>query len=391
VKTTLHKYIFNEIWPTFLTALMVFGIVVVGARMLSVSEWVINRGVPPGLVLKFVFYLLPDIILFAMPAVCLMAVFVAFLRLSSDNEILAMKSSGISLYQMLPSVFFVSLTSCLIAGFLGIFGSPWGNRSFKDLVFEIAQSKPDLGIRERIFCEPFDNIMFYVSSFSTKDRAMRDVFVVDSRDPSVSNTIVAKEAKILSHPKSRIISIGFLDGTVLMVDRDFEASRTMKFKSYDLNIGLKDIIHAVSSRRKSPKEMPIQELIRELNTPPKEEVRHNEMIIEFYEKFSIPLAVFFMGIIGVPLGAQIRSKERSFGIVFSLAIFLIYYLVLAGVRSLCESATLPPAMGVWLPDFLLFILCFYLMARAANERPLNILERFSRRWNDRKALSSELR
>ena len=375
MRLTLHKYIFHEIWPAFLTILVVFAFIVVATKMLSLSEWVINRGVPPSQVMKLIFYLLPDIILFALPAASLMAVFIAFLRLSSDNEILAMKSSGISLFQMLPTVLLVSFMSYLIAMFLGLIGTPWGNRSFKDLIFQIAQSKADLGIKERIFSEPFDNVTFYINSFSPRERIMKDVFVVDRRDPLTTNTIIAKEAKIQSNPKLRIITIGFFDGTIFFVDEDLKSTRTVKFDTYNLSIGMDDIMNAVASRKKAPREMSIKELIDNIKNESKRGVTYNISLINLLEKFSIPLAVFFMGVIGVPLGAQLKSGGRTVGIVVCLTVFLLYYLCLAGVRSLCETGTPSPIIGVWFPDLFLLISSFFLWRRATKELPINVLER----------------
>ena len=383
MKLTLHKYIFQEIWPTFLTILTVFAFIVVATRMLTISEWVINRGVDPGQVFKLILYLLPGIILFSLPAAALMAVFIAFIRLSSDNEILALKSSGVSLFQMLPTVLFVSFMSFLIAMFLAVFGAPWGNGSFKDIVFEIAQSKADLAIKERVFCEPFANVTFYINSFSTHEGVMKDVFVVDRRDPKTTNTIVAKEARVASNPSWRTITIGFLNGTIFMVDTDFQSARTLKFDTYNLNIGLQDIMNAVSSRKKSPKEMSIQELRDTLKNERKGEINYNVTLIKLLEKVSIPFAVFLMGIIGVPLGAQLRSGGRSVGIVVGLTIFLVYYMFLAGVRSLCETGAVSPLVGVWLPDLFLLLSCLYLWRRASKDRSINILDRVKLKWESR--------
>ena len=385
MKLTLHKYIFHEIWPTFLTILTVFAFIVVATRMLTISEWVITRGVHPGQIFKLILYLLPGIILFALPAAALMAVFIAFIRLSSDNEVLALKSSGISLFQMLPTVLLVSFVSFLIALFLAVFGAPWGNGSFKDIIFQIAESKADLAIKERVFCEPFQNVTFYINNFSTNERVMKDVFVVDRRDPQTTNTIVAKEARVLSNPKWRTITIGFLNGTIFMVGKDFESVRTLKFDTYSLNIGLHDIMKAVSSRKKSPKEMSIQELKETLKTETKGEVSYNVTLIKLLEKFSIPLAVFLMGLIGVPLGAQLRAGGRSVGIVVGIIIFLIYYTFLGGVRSLCETGTVSPLVGVWLPDLFLLISCLYLWRRASKDRSINVLERVRLRWESRRS------
>jgi lipopolysaccharide export system permease protein len=376
MRLILNKYIFDEIWPTFLTGLIAFVFIIVATKLLSVTELIITRGVHIIQVVSMVVYLLPDIITFALPAATLLAVVIAFLRLSVDNEIIALKSSGISIYQMLPPVVVISIVGFLAAIAVSVIAMPWGNRSFKDLIFEIAESKADLGIKERIFCEPFDNVVFYVNSYSPRERVMKGVFVVDRRDKDITNTIVAKEARIFLDPRQRIISLHFLKGTIFVSKKNQQSDRTIGFNTYDLNIGLKDIMAALASRQKGPMEMSVSELIQQLKTVPAGEVRHNDLMTELLEKFSIPLAVFLMGIIGVPLGAQIRARGRSAGIGVSLFIFLIYYVFIAGVRSICETGSVSPAIGVWIPDLFLFVSCIYLLRRVANERPLNILPRF---------------
>ena len=381
MKLTLHKYVFGEMWPTFLASLFVFGLVMVATKMLSVTEWVVNQGVHPGQIIELVFYLLPNIILIALPAASLMAVLIAFIRLSGHNEIIAINSSGISLYQMLPPVLVLSFISFLMASLIAVFGVPWGNRSFKDLIFEVIESKTDLGIKERVFLDLFGDVVFYINSVSTKERIMKDIFVVDRRDKSFTNTIVAKEGRILKHPKSRMITLHFKDGTIFMVAKEFDSARTVRFNTYDLNVGLNDFMHSLASRKRSHKEMFIQELVHNINTTPKKGVKRNEMIIELLERFAIPLSVFFMGLIGVPLGAQLRSRIRSFGVVLSLTIFLIYYMFFIGVRSLCETGTINPYIGMWIPDLFLLGCCIYLYRRVASEGSFNILERLSfRHW-----------
>jgi len=373
MKLTLYKYIVNEIWAAFLASLFVSVFIIVATKMLSIMELIVNRGVNAGHVGKMLVYLIPDIVMFALPAVSLMAVVVAFLRLSADSEIISLKSCGISLYQMLPPVVILSFLALLISLSVGIIAVPWGNRSFKDVIFQIAESKADLGIKERIFCEPFNGVVFYVNSYSTRDRVMKDVFVVDRRDAKITNTIIAEEGRILSYPQQRIIALHFLSGTISTVEKNLDSARSIKFDVYDMNIGLKDIMSALASRKKAPKELSVKELIKQINIAPKGELKYNEMMIELLEKFSIPIAVFLMGIIGVPLGVQIRARGRSAGIGISLVVFLVYYMCLAGMRSICETGNVSPTSGVWIPDIFLLISCIYLLRRVAHERSINFL------------------
>ena len=359
-------------WPAFLSTILVFTLITVGTRMLSLTEWVVDRGVHPSHIFKLIFFLLPNVILFALPAAALIAVLVAFLRMSQDSEIIALNSLGISLYQMLPAVIALSLISCLMASFIAFFGAPWGNRAFKDTAFRIVESRADVNIKERVFYEPFDDVVFYVNSLSSKDGVMKDVFVVDKRDKTMTHSIVAKKARILFSPESQSVVIHFEDGTAFIVEEDFSAARTMKFKTYDLNLNLQDLVSSMTSREKAPKEMYIGELLQGIKGLPRGEVRYNEMVINLLESFTIPLAVFFMGLIGAPLGAQIRARGRSLGIGLGLMIFLVYYLCVMGARGICENGTLSPFLGMWLPVIFLLVCCAILLKTASGGEVANI-------------------
>ncbi len=368
---TLYKYILNEIWPTFFVTLFVMVFIMMASQMLPMTELIITRGVRVTQVLGIVIFLLPDLVAFALPAVTLIAVVVAFLRLSADSEIVALKSCGVSLYQMLPPVLGLSFLAFLFALVIGAFVAPWGNRSFKDLVFRIAESEANVGIKERVFSEPFDNVVFYVNRYSSREKLLKDVFVVDRREKGMTNTIVAEEARIVLHPNERIITLRFLRGTIFLVEKDLKSARTIGFKSYDLSISLKDIMAGLAARKKKPHELSVGELLKQLDEVPKGESRYNAIVRELVEKGSMPLAVFLMGVIGVPLGARLRARGRSAGIGLSLAVFSSYYLFLAGIRSICSSGILSPAIGVWIPVFFLLISCVYLLKRTAEERPIN--------------------
>jgi len=200
--------------------------------------------------------------------------------------------------------------------------------------------------------------------------------VVDKRDQGFVNTIIAKEGRIFSRPDEKMISLHFMNGTIFMVSKDLESARTIKFNTYDLNIGLKDIMAAVASRKKKPREMSVSELTERLKKLEKGEGKYYNMIIQLLEKFTIPLAVFLMGIIGVPLGAQMKARGRSSGIGVSLLIFLIYYMCLAGVRSICETGTITPVIGVWIPNVFLLITCFFFFWRVGKRDSIDLFPNF---------------
>ena len=378
MRLILYRYILREIWPTFFVSLLVCAFIVLGTRMLSLTELIVAKGVKVSTVGHMFLYLLPDITSFALPGATLIAILLAFGRMGVDNELIALKAAGISLYQLVPPAAFVSLISLFAALWLGVVAVPWGNRSFKDLIFQMAQSRADVAIKERIFSEPFKNVIFYVNSYSPKTKTMRDVFVVDRRDPETHNTIIAEKGAMVVHSDQRIITLHFSNGIIFMMGKDLDSVTTVEFKTYDLSIDLKDIMTALSSRRRSPKEMSVQELMDNIKVMAQDSPKRAEMMVKLLEKIALPIGTFLMGMIGLPLGARIKGRGRSMGIGISLIIFLVYYIFFGGIKNLCEAKVLSPEIGVWIPNLFLLASGILLLWTTANEK--GIAEGLKRRW-----------
>lgn len=354
----------------FLAGLCVWIVAALATRMLPILDMILNRGVSASHVLGMMLYMLPEVVLFVLPAASLMAVVVGFLRLSGDSEIVALSSSGVSLYQLLPPVITLSVMGFFVALATTTLAVPWGNRSMADLAFRVAETTPDLGIKERVFTEPFEGLHFYVGGFSSRQKAMRDVFVVDRRNPELVNTIVAEQGAVVSHPTDEVIVVHFEKGTIFTVGRDLAVARTIEFKTYDLSIAVKDLFAALSGRKKKPGEMSISQLVEQIRKSDKGDLKRNEYLAELVEKFTLPFGVFLMGLTGVPLGAQMRLRGRAKGIAVSLLIFLSYYVFIGGMRNVSEAGGMHPMVGMWLPNAFLLAACCYLMKRVASGRPL---------------------
>lgn len=368
----LYRYILGEIWPIFLASLFISIFVVATTRMLSLTEMVVSHGARLSHVFKIFLFLIPEVLIFSFPAASLISVLVAFLRLSADNEIIALKASGISFYQILPPVIFISFIASLISFFIAISALPWGNRSLRNLLFNIIKAKADIGIKERVFCEPFKDIIFYVNHFSVQQRIMYGVFVVDKRDKTETNTIVAEKGELLNWPKKNIITLHFINGTIFSTDEKFNSIRTIQFNTYDLNLEIKDITSDVSIRKMKPKEMGIKKLLAESKNSALSNIKRNLIIIELMERFSIPIGVFLMGLIGAPLGTQIKVRARSIGVGIGLIVFFIYYMCLVGAKSICETGFIPPVIGMWIPNIFLLVANIYFIRLSAKDKEINI-------------------
>ena len=353
MKKIINIYIFKEMIPNFTTSLIVFTFLILAGRILKLTEWMVNHGIDLSQVLLITLYTLPYVLFFTLPMATLLGSLIAFSRLNEDSEIIALRSSGVSLFQILPPVVAFSVISYLFASLIAIYLFPAGNHSMARLLFGIARVNTSIGIKQGVFNDSIPNIVLYANHISAHDQTMEGVFILDERDPALSNTIIARQGKISSNPEQMSINLRLSDGSSFMVSKDLDSSRRLRFTSYDLNIELEDIIHKFSSRMKGEKEMSISELTRQLKKTKKGTVRHNILTMELQRKFSIPLACFLLGLIGLPLGLMMRAKGRSWGVALSIGIFMTYYILLSAADSLGETGKLNPGLAIWIPNMVL--------------------------------------
>lgn len=371
MKYILYRSIFFEIMAIFVIALACFGFIVFVGRIMSIIEWLVNYGVNITYVLRFILYLMPKIILLSLPAAVLVGVIVTFNRMSSDNEIVAVESAGISIYQMMPPVVLMSFISALFCSVLIFYVAPLCNQSFRALSSKILMSSIQVGLKERVFFEPFDDVIFYINSLSSDSNNMRDVFIVDKReDKFITNTIVARNGRLLLHANQEAFVVSLEDGVIFIDESDRESIRSIRFKSYDLKVDLDDLIPSVEEGETEASELYFGDLIDRLREAAKESEAYRMYLLEIMHRFALPFAVFFMGIVGAPLGAQVKARNRFSGGVFGLLIFVVYYICFAAASNMSEAALLPPHVGPWIPVVIVAFAGIFLLRRASRGMPL---------------------
>src|SRR6266540_1726410 len=165
MKKTLFKYMLKEIAVPFLLGIGVFTFVLLMGRFLKLADLVISKGVPLTDVLKLLLYIFPSFSLVTIPMAFLLAMLLAFGRLSSDSEITAIKSSGISLYGLLPPILTFAALASTLTTFITIYALPWGNTAFKSLLVEIVETRASLTMKEKVFNDDFPGLVIYVDSY----------------------------------------------------------------------------------------------------------------------------------------------------------------------------------------------------------------------------------
>jgi len=389
VNSTVNRYIFGEMIPPFVISLILFTFIFLMARILRITDLIVNYGVSLPSVVLLLIYATPSFLIFVLPMSIMMGVLLAFLRLSHDNEVIALKAGGFSVYWLLPPVFVFCLMGCLVTGFVSIYGSPWGRLSSKALVLKTATSNIDIGLKERTFIDRFSGVMLYVSQIETQDKTLMDVFIEDRQTPGLVNTVIAPRGKFLFDPESLTFRLALFDGMINEVDQKNRTVHSISFDTYDFNLSLAQVLSARKQGQKGRKEMSLVELRQTLEAATRKDAKYYLTLMEYHEKFSIPFACFVLGLVAVPLGIQSRSAKRSFGMVLGLLFFLIYYVLMSVGLVLGETGACPPVIGMWGPNLVMGTIGMYLLLSSAKERPLKAISVLPRIFMSPKSVGPE--
>jgi lipopolysaccharide export system permease protein len=372
INSILYRYVFKEMIPPFVINLMFFTFVFMMAEMLKITDMIVNYNVGVFSVLMLLVYSTPYFLTFVIPMSIMMGVLLTLLRLSSDNEITALKTSGISIYGLLPPAMFFCLVGCLLTLFMTIFGMPWGRLSVKELTYKVVSSNLEIGLKDRMFNFDFKDVVLYVNKINPKSKELEDVFIEDKRTQNVVSTVVANKGKIFSEPETLVYRLILFNGAVYQVDLKNRSANSINFETYEIQLDIKKAASIMKQGAKHRKEMSLSELNQYLNNRTRKDASYYNALMEMHKKFSIPIACFALGLIAIPLGIQSRSAKRSFGLVLGLAFFLIYYFLLSAGLVFGETGAYPPVVGMWVPNIVMGGLGLYLLVQTANERQLRI-------------------
>lgn len=360
----INRYLIREIVGIFVLSLSIFTVVLLMGRMVKLMEMVVSNGVPLLEVIRLIILLLPSFLVLTIPMAFLLAVLLAFGRLSSDNEITVLKASGLSLTALLPPVLLTAAAAALLTLFVSVVAVPWGNSGFKQMTMEVARKYAASAIRERIFRDDLPGIVLYVDQYDEARHAMQRVMIQDSRNPERPLTIFAKSGLISTDDTQGVLRILLKNGSIhTMQKNDY---RLVSFGEYLLTTELGRSTPLVRTEI----DMGITELYRSMASSKLQPQARLKMATELQSRFAFPAATFVFAILALPLGLSNRRSGKGSGFTLSILILMIYYVMLSFLRTFAEKGGIPPAVAVWLPNLIFLAIGLLLLRLASQEQTI---------------------
>jgi lipopolysaccharide export system permease protein len=372
-----HLYLLKDILTYFLVAVLIFGVVFMMGKTLQLTDLLVNKGVGLFDIGKLLIYFLPSTLIFMIPIALLLGVLITFVRLSSDNEIVAFKASGVSLYQLTPPVLFLSVMAYLLTTFLVIYALPWGNQGFKSVLYDIAKTKAYTALKERTFNDSFDGIVIYVDKTPLTGKKLERIFIHSEGKQEAegeSKTILAKEGYVITNPKSHEIIFHLIGVTGDQSSKKGKSYARIESDALVQRLTFGGNLSRIRGFRARDWEMSIGELRTKIKIKKLLHQDYTQQLLEIYRRFSIPFACIAFGLMGIPLGVQHRRSGKSYGFILGILVVLGYYVLLTSAETLAYNGTIPPLIASWTPNFVLIAIGIYLLVKTANESPIQILQ-----------------
>jgi lipopolysaccharide export system permease protein len=361
----IDRYLINEVLSPFVLGLLAFTTIVFSGRLLLITRMILVKGIGFKEILESALFLFPYLLVFTLPMAATVGIILAFMRLSVDHEMTALKTAGLSYSRLLAPILAFSLAVALLTLFLTTYGSPWGQKSTRELLTEVVKKRADLGLQEQTFNTDFKDLMLFVNRVLPQGGKLQGVFINDLREADNPQTIYAKNGQIRYDPAQGSMILRLSEGLVIRWGPELGNLQTVEFKTYELPLQLFGSQEQVSER-----ELSMRQLEEGIKTEPPGSKRYVRLVVELHQRLALPLGAFLLCLLAIPLGLSPRVHGRTWGLVVGLLTFLIYYIVFTASWRLAFSGTLNPSLAPYLADVLFTFVAVYFWVRTRKELPL---------------------
>ncbi|MGV0028872.1 LptF/LptG family permease [Phormidesmis priestleyi] len=374
--SVLDRYIAAQLTSPFLFGVAAFSSILVSVGALfDLIRKMTEAGLPFSLAFRVFLLKMPYFVSLAFPMATLLATLMVYSRLSTDSELIALRSAGISVYRLIAPAIVLSL---LVTGLTFSFNEaivPAANyQASVTLDRALKQEQPEFKERKNILVQQFRNPrqadgeteqvldrIFYARRFD--GRQMKGLTVLDFSQNGL-NQIVAAESAVWNPAKNLW---DFANGTIYIVDPNGSYRNILKFERQQIQLPRTPL--DLANRKQDSAEMNISELrdSLEIVTQSGDEKESQKVRLRIQQKLAFPFVCLVFGLTGATLGTSPQRRSgRGTSFAISVIIIFTYYLLSFVCDSLGLLQVLSPYVAAWLPTALGLTTAGFLLVRAAR-------------------------
>ena len=354
----LDRWLLKELLGPLLFFIALFTLLLLtGGVMFELIRKIVDKNLPVGIAAQVLILSTPRWLAFSVPIGTLMASLFVFTRLSSNSELTALRSLGVTTLRMISAALVLSLVMTVFSFVLNdvvvprserfaeaslrrALGRSLASETGRDIIY------PRFGVRTgAVDADAGRGLtqLFYARRFERGE--MRDVTVLDFTREAYTQMLLADKATW----NEQQASWDFFDGQILTLNPNGSSTK-VGFDRYLYPLGSGPL--RLATVEKDAVNMTVAEALKaeRLYVEAGSVKEARKIRVRIQEKFTVPLTCLVFGLFGATLGSLPSYRtSRSFSFVLTLGIICVYYLVGFSFSSLGVKGTLPPVLAAWLP------------------------------------------
>ncbi len=360
--TRIDRYILRQFLTTAFFALLAITIIFVAVNLMDNLDDFLDKHATVGRIATYYLYFIPEIVELMMPVAMLLSALFTTGRLSTFNELTALKSGGISLYRFMAPLMICAFLVSAGAVYFNGWVVPKANQKKYEIARQYFQKDIEFVSRNNIFIQVSRTRILSIGTYDDQRNTAMQVSIQDFNPNDLTKIVGRYDAgEMMWEPKTKTWQL------VSGMERQFTDSQEALTRFQTLNIGALNFSpEDIRKKQIKPEEMDYNELKAFIDNQQRAGHDVSRWMVDFYGKTAFPFASVIVVLFGVPFSS---AKRRSgLGIEFGIAtgISFLYMIFLEVSQAFGYNGDLNPFLTAWLANILFFAAGIYSLARVAK-------------------------
>jgi LPS export ABC transporter permease LptG len=375
-KILICWYILAAALPYFILALALLTAILLAQQSERFAELALYAQLPFSLLGQIELALIPNVLVFTLPMGLLAGVIIGFARMGSDSEIVAMRAAGVGTWPMLWPILALGLIVSAISFYINMREAPLSARGLRRAAIMGALRKLDSPVEPRTFTTELPGSVIYVRDGIKAEGVWGRVFIYNQQPDGSTRILTSRSGRIDSSvDKSELVlKDAVLTNIPKASDRPNDKGQYITQRSEQFRAGFDTgrslLLSKLASKESEPDEMVFGDLLAATKLPGKDGREAQRML---QKRLAFTVAPLVFALLGGSLGLRVRRGGRSIGVLLSLGMLIVYYLIQLFGDSLARAGTISPKLGAWMGTSFMLILSFAFLR--IGRHPLSDLAR----------------